>query len=179
LGQVSSPVVGACYPKCTPYTTGTGCSTSQECLTVSLDGTEGACFAKGTTGDGQACTSTDVGTGCVAGHVCIRDVGNYVCRKICDFFTSSPGCSLNQRCALGGVCSAESGDSAAIGSACSTSSVAGEACGNDGKAWRGTCQDVSSVLTCLKICRTSTTSDCASGQTCYAFQGDNSAGACL
>jgi len=180
VAQVSSPVVGACYPKCKPYNTSTGCSGTQECLSVYLDGSEGACFTRGTAADGQACTTSDVGTGCAAGAVCVRDTGSYFCRKLCNFFASSPACVASQRCALGGVCIAEGGDSAAIGQACSTSSVAGESCGNDGKAWRGTCQNVSgSGLTCLKICRTSVTTDCASGKTCVPFQGDNSTGACL
>jgi len=178
LGQVSKPVVGACYTACKPYTTG-ACSGNRECLSVQLDGSEGACVTRGIKTEGQACTPADVFTSCVAGHFCVRDLGTNVCRQLCNYFTSSPGCMLSQRCSLGGVCSAESGDAAAIGAACSTSSVAGEACGNDGKAWRGTCQTVAGKLTCLKVCRPAVTADCPSGKVCSPFQGDNTAGVCF
>ncbi len=179
LGQVASPVVGACYPKCTPYASSSGCTSTKDCVPYLLDGSEGACFAKGTTADGATCTDTDVGTGCVAGSICVRDSGVRVCRRQCNYFASSPACVASQRCALGGVCIAEGGDAAAVGAACSSSSAAGEICGNDGKAWRGTCQDIGSGLRCYKVCRTSTASDCSGSQTCSPFQGDSTAGVCI
>ncbi len=179
LGQVPSAAVGACYPQCTPYATGTGCASTHDCVPYLLDGTEGACFQKGTTADGAACADTDVGTGCVAGSICVRDSGVRVCRRQCNFFASSPACVASQRCALGGVCIAEGGDAAALGAACSVASAAGEICGNDGKAWRGTCQDLGSGLRCYKVCRTSVSADCTSSQTCSPFQSDTTAGVCI
>ncbi|MFO0569651.1 MAG: hypothetical protein U0263_28640 [Polyangiaceae bacterium] len=169
--------MGACYASCTPYSA--SCTGNRECVSTALDGTEGACFNRDTKAEGAACTVSDTNSGCATGHFCVRDLGTYVCRKLCNYFTSSPGCALAQRCVVGGVCSAESGDSAAIGATCSVASVAGESCGNDGKAWRGTCQTVGSTLTCLKVCRTSVTADCPAGKSCVPFQGDNSAGACF
>ncbi|MEZ4220440.1 MAG: hypothetical protein R3B13_05870 [Polyangiaceae bacterium] len=179
LAQVASAVVGACYPPCTPYASSTGCTSGSDCVPYLFDASEGACFKQGTTADGAQCTDTDLGTGCVKDSLCVRDAGVRVCRRQCNFFASSPACVASQRCALGGVCIAEGGDSAAIGAACSVSSIAGEICGNDGKAWRGTCQDVGSGLRCYKVCRTSTASDCSAGQTCSPFQGDNTAGVCF
>lgn len=179
LGQVTSPTVGACYPSCTPYLSTTGCSASQECVNVYLDGSKGACYAQGTTADGQTCVESDVSTSCVAGSVCVRDQSLWVCRKQCSFFSASPTCPTSQRCVLGGVCIAETGDAAAVGQPCASGSAAGDLCGNDGKAWRGTCQTVGTTLSCAKICRTSVTADCTGGKTCSPFQSDNSAGACM
>src|SRR5262249_16027888 len=121
LAQVPQPAVGACYTSCKPFTTG-ACGTGKDCVAVNLDLTDGAWFNSGTKGEGVACTVSDTNTGCKLGYLCVRDVGSYVCRQDCNYFASSPGCLLQQRCVIGGVCSAESGDSATIGAKCSTSS---------------------------------------------------------
>lgn len=142
----------------------------------------GACYDRGTVAEGQSCTAIDVNTGCVAGSLCVKDPNSYVCRKECKFFTGTPGCSGSQRCVASDVCVATTGDSAAIGQACSSSSTPGKICGNDGNAWRGVCKNAAPDgginLVCLKICRTAAPTDCASGQTCVAFAKDSTAGVC-
>jgi hypothetical protein len=159
--QGGAAVNGACYHACIPFTS--SCGAGQDCLSLAGDDSIGACFATGTVKTGDACTPSDTASGCQPGDACILDQGSTVCRQRCNYFASSPGCNVAERCAYGGVCSAESGDSAAIGQACSSSSQSGERCGNDGKAWRGACSGPGAA--CVKVCRTSK-NDCPAGQAC-------------
>jgi hypothetical protein len=172
LSQSGNQSNGACYPVCTPF--GGGCSSNQECISASADDVSGACVSRGAGTVGAACSPSDVSTDCVANALCVKDQGSFVCRQRCNYFSSSPGCSLSERCAFGDTCSSESGDAAPLGGTCSGSSAAGERCGNDGKAWRGFCQGPGA--TCLKICRTSKTGDCGGGQVCTAFADASLAG---
>jgi hypothetical protein len=94
-----------------------------------------------------------------------------VCRSICSYWSSSPGCPGAQRCSLNSICFAESGDPAAIGAPCASGAASGDICGNDGGAWRGTCQDLGAGMVCTKLCRTGFASDCSTGQTCTPFTG--------
>jgi hypothetical protein len=174
--QWSGASEGACYSVCTPFTTG-GCAPGWSCASISLDNSVAVCFVDGSASEGQPCKALDLSTGCSPGLYCANDV----CRKLCDYWSASPGCGSSQQCVIGGICSPSvTGDAAQVGGSCAISAAAGDNCGNDGEAWRGSCQaDGSGTLQCAKFCRTQLATDCPSGTTCFAFGNYPEIGVCM
>jgi hypothetical protein len=177
--QDGDATIGACYPSCVPASSQT-CAGGAACRIASYDGAEGFCHGSGSGSEGQSCMSQSLSTGCMTGLLCASDNGSSVCRKQCSFWNSSPGCPSGQHCALNWVCFAEpTMEPVALGQACSFSATGGEPCGSDGTAWRGICVDLGSGQVCAKVCRVSSFSDCASGETCSALQGAPEVGVCI
>jgi hypothetical protein len=173
--------VGACYPTCAPNEGLSGaCAAVRECVPLVLDRSEGICLARGTGAAGEACLPSDVTTGCAAGLVCVPDGGAMTCRNLCDYFSAEPECPTGERCVIDGFCSALSGADAALGAACGASSREGDYCGDDGRAWRGLCLNLSGTSICSQACR-SAGEDCPSETAeCYrAFPSAIEVGLCV
>lgn len=171
VAQDENASVGACYPEC--IFKGTPCAGGATCK-VSMADNSGFCWGAGSASEGQSCKATALNTGCATGLVCATDQSVSVCRNQCSFWSGSPGCPSSQRCALIGVCFAESGDPAALDGTCASGSTGGEPCGNDGAAWRGLCANTSgTTYTCLKACRAAVSADCPSGKTCQVASGQD------
>jgi hypothetical protein len=178
VAQVDNATYGACYATCSP--TGSPCANGATCRITNYVGSEGFCQNAGSGTEGQSCSAQSLNTSCVKDYLCASDNGTPVCRKQCDFWSSSPGCPGGQHCALSFVCFMESSsESAAIGQACSFAATGGEPCGSDGLVWRGLCVDAGSGMVCTKICRTNASADCPSGQSCIAFPTAPEIGACI
>jgi hypothetical protein len=164
-GQVDTPTVGACYTLCDPLNQ-TGCAANQVCMAFGYDQTQGGCYQVGTGAKDGACSpeGTDINSGCVAGYLCLNEGSTYACRETCDFFGVNPTCAASgQQCWVGGFCTNDTVDSAAIGGTCDGST---NFCALVGEKVTGFCE--STYLMCEKICRTAVSSDCPSGKTCQA-----------
>ena len=127
---------GACF---TPCETGV-CPEGFSCV-ASL------CRRAGDGGPGEACEGGSTWTSCRPDTLCFQGE----CRERCDYWSADPGCPAREACwnglALGGaddsMCitpdSSVSGtDEAAVGEPCAEDHAYRD-CGNDGKAWRGSC----------------------------------------
>lgn len=166
--QAAGTAVGACYPRCAPFTSG-GCAPDSECVIGKYDGSEGYCKPRGTTAADAACPPNDTATGCVAGYVCIVDPINRFCREQCDFFGAQKECSAADRpCTPPGVCTGDRADPAALGQDCGASAQSGTLCGLSGKKLLGVCagtQQNPTHLICSKWCRMKD-NDCPGSQAC-------------
>ena len=176
VGQVASPVIGACYEGCTLFATGMGCAGADICLPIEFGGTVGGCFLTGPGPLNGTCTEDDVSSGCVAGAVCIDDGGaNPQCRDLCNFFGSPAGCGTGLLCGVNNVCTGIAPDPAPINTGhCAADATAGDGCGANANAVRGVCIDAGDpTLSCLKWCRL-TGNDCTGGRTCIDVLMDGS-----
>ena len=183
---------GACFPPCTPFTSGQ-CEASEECVSVAYDGSVGVCKAPGAAAIGEECESGTQTTGCLPGAVCQAPSpfwGAQFCRTACDFFGGAAGCAADEvcqlklyrdkdfgsycfsdgsgaRCHQGGTClpvADDDRDPAAIGAFCGE--YANIPCGVEGGVARGVC-DADSENRCMRLCRLGA-DDCASG-TCDQY----------
>lgn len=149
----------ACYPTCVPFAT--PCASGFACMPLS-PADQGRCVRVGTAKTGDPCSSSETSTGCAkSGEIC----GAGRCAEQCDTFASEPGCAAHQRCQ--GTC----GDplsiaNVEIGKECPNLGLS-YPCGDDGKAYRGTCGRPAPLGTgrCLRRCRPTKT-DCPAGQLC-------------
>ncbi len=173
--QQQGAAIGACYLEC--VFNGRPCPGDATCR-VSPNDNSGFCWNAGAATEGQSCQSTPVNTGCALGLVCAIDAGQNVCREQCSYWSASPGCPSSQHCAANSLCFAQSGDSAAIGESCASGATAGDPCGSDGGAWRGSCVSDGAGHRCTKVCRVAVSADCPSGKTCQLTAGDD-VGLCL
>ncbi len=172
LGQgTDNPATfGACYTECQPGST--DCGTGRTCLQLDTLGLQGACLASGSAAEGEACTPSELSTGCGANLVCIIDgpTGEAVCRTMCDFFSAAPTCPSGQVCALGGVCTANTPvDPAATGASCDAAAQDFDPCGSASGRIGGVCDTDG---TCKAVCRTGNASDCGAGETCVDITGE-------
>lgn len=184
VAQVDTPVVGACYKTCTPFTSG-ACDAGYECVNSSLDGSEGACYHTGAGATGDMCTTIDVGTACAAGSVCSANAaGDTLCQEQCTIFAMSPGCDAGTDCTYSGLCVGSDGlDPAAVGGTCmGATSEFTTPCGPSGGAYRGLCYNEmdGDPLLCKKLCRLAMgfETDCPAAEFCYDSFGA-SVGICL
>ncbi len=181
LGQVTTPVIGACYEGCTLFASGMGCSGNLLCEPVEFGGTTGACFQLGSGALNGTCTQDDVSSGCAANAgICIDDGGaNTQCRAICNFFGSPAGCGAPRHCGVNDVCTGVTPDPAALNGHCNAAATAGDGCGANANAVRGVCIDAGDpTLSCLKWCRLAG-NDCTGGLTCLdVFMDGTPVGVC-
>jgi hypothetical protein len=175
--QYHKTTAGACYTACLPFVSGS-CPDDDVCIPVTSDGSVGACFPTGTLALGDPCVVSDVQSNCVQGTQCIdTTVSGWQCTPLCDYWGSALYCPPPTLCGPRYSClEPATGDSAAIGSPCSTSAVLLQVCGPDGKHFKGACveQPGSAALECFQACRTDTSplnADCPSGQVCSVYPG--------
>ena len=159
--------ISACYRTCATATPET-CGEGRICATNSVTGQAGICMLPGDAVEGAPCALSAVSTGCAAGLGCSAgaQIGETVCRKVCDPFAGLPGCAAGEACVPGATCIPDTlGDPAAVGQPCASGALALTACGSDGMGYRGMCvQDVGGTL-CRAICRPGG-ADCAGGEVC-------------
>lgn len=189
ISQIAAATVGACYPKCTPFTSGNGCAPNEECITASWDQLSGYCNKRGSNLVGQPCTRIDLSTDCVAGAQC-RNIGTDVypdfrCVQQCSFFstgTTRVCTDPDFACFQGGNCletTTQQVDAAGIGEPCSVWDFV--PCGLDpvtGIA-RGVCDNyfTSGAYYCYQTCRLGSNADCGAG-TCTDVLWNNGLGDC-
>jgi hypothetical protein len=175
---------GACYARCTPFDKAT-CPSDSECVPLAANQFDGRCLTRGTANEGEACSETDVSSGCSAGLRCISTGGGDpgVCRTQCDFWADTPSCPTGQQCLLGGGCSPNQGDPAAVGAPCAGSSDALTPCGSADGAYRGVCSPDESggPAICRAACRqgSSVFISCDEGESCQVAEGEGAVPVCL
>jgi hypothetical protein len=163
IAQTVGASWGTCYEDCVPF--GDSCGEERVCVPRTLSQSHGMCVSTGSEVHGNLCEGSDVSTGCQAGLDCNEESGGAVCRHLCDYFASEPGCPEQERCRLGSVCSPEAGDTADIGETCSAGLYV--SCGDDGLGHRGMCAgEPAEVAVCRKICRLDVSGDCPAGSAC-------------
>lgn len=161
IAQTDGARGGACYEKCTPFTS--SCSGDRECYSLTYDNTDGICLDRGPAGACNANFESLVATGCEAGQICAQGIYGGECLQQCDFFSTSPGCPTGTRCSVDGYCFAGAADSAAVGSACSASAKSQDFCGASNTHLGGLClTPPGGSLTCMQFCRTDQ-KDCGGG----------------
>ena len=177
IGEADSADVGVCFSNCTPFATTTPCATGFSCLPNALDGSDGLCYRTGTGTEGAACapSSSDVSSRCAAGLTCVTEGTAEVCRAICNYWSATPGCATgNCDLAAGESCSS-TGETAAIGAACSKSAEDGVGCAPANGKYTGACFSGK----CEQFCVVAKTGECPTDTTCTAvFGADEPVGLC-
>ncbi len=163
--ETAGATIGACYAKCTPFSSTSACASGEECVIGSFDGVQGFCMKQGSLATGASCTGSNVDTQCVAGSVCIPDPTQHFCREQCDFWGSAHACSDTHLCTPPGVCTGDVTDPAATGTPCAKTSVAGTLCGPSNGKLLGWCIGQAGSTKCDAWCRMQG-NDCAGNQTC-------------
>ncbi|MFT3769246.1 MAG: DUF4215 domain-containing protein [Minicystis sp.] len=175
---VSGPAIGACYRQCDPAMKDS-CGAGSICRPLGPTQSFGVCLKAGTTAVGDACTPRDITTECEPGAVCTGEPGE--CARICAFLTDHAGCDDGRYCALSNLCERpETGDAAAIGATCASSSPELVECGIEGDAFRGLCMRFfleDADMVCSRLCRTEAPA-CPNGETCLGIFSNPVVGIC-
>jgi hypothetical protein len=184
--------VGACYERCTPFTSG-ACSGGRDCVPVDYVGQQGVCRSPSRNAPAPyaSCTPGHVTTGCGPGHVCATDSINWhadVCYPQCDFFAEDPGCrgrcwimghSRSEvetswlcgygDCHMGGLCQRE-WDNAGVryGQPCPADN-AGWACEGSDKRLGVCVASGGERPVCRQHCRLDRSGECPSGLACRQY----------
>jgi hypothetical protein len=161
---------GACYPTCAPFTS--NCGVGQDCVDISGEGVEGACFYTGSGTLGQTCTPHDINTGCTAGHFCGDPGTGDECLQLCNFWGLNASCTATaQSCYFLGLCldTPSVVDPAGIGQVCNVGAP-GDDCAKVGDKVNGTCQNDGLQVVCMKNCRMNFPNDCPLAQPCSPYQ---------
>ncbi|NUP04467.1 MAG: hypothetical protein HOW73_00210 [Polyangiaceae bacterium] len=176
--MVVGPAVGACYRECDP-TDATACGDGMICRPLGPTQAFGVCMTSGTAAVGESCTPRDISTECEPGAVCTGEPGE--CGRICNFLTAESGCDEGRYCAVSNLCERpETGDAAAIGESCSSSSPELVECGIEGDAFRGLCMKFffeDPATTCERLCRTEDP-ECPGDEICLGVFSNPVVGIC-
>jgi hypothetical protein len=185
--------VGACYDRCTPFTSG-ACGEGLDCVPVDYVGKVGVCKQQGPESPEPAtqfspdrsCTPYATATGCGPNHVCTTHAPYWHydhCFRQCDYFGEQTGCDVGQcwmmphrtgdlektyvcgrgDCHKGGIC-VETDGGEEFGSPCEGDRYIGAPCFGSSQL-SGVCVgDSADELVCRRLCLLGE-SDCGS-ETC-------------
>lgn len=175
LAQYGERMEGACYTTCEPMTG--GCAGGQRCVQLGIDPTFGVCMAAGTTELGSTCERADTSAVCEEGAVCSTTTST--CTRVCDFYSSGPGCDAGTLCSLFGVCEPLSyGVDVPFGAPCGEQATLAQGCAPNGQAFEGYCFafDPGAPLICEEACLGD--HGCEAGEFC-AMRFTSGLGICL
>ncbi len=180
--EEAGPAGGACYAGCEP--TGAGkpgdCGEGATCFALDATQTHGICLASGGPAVGEACSLSDVGTGCGPGALCTGEPPT--CVAICDYLTAESGCPSGTYCSALNLCEPlDVGDIAPVGQLCGPGTATLTDCGPEGDAFRGLCFRIfesQEDATCERVCRTADP-DCPAGLSCIGVFTNANVGLCM
>ncbi len=180
--EEAGPAGGACYEGCTPDGAGQSAScgsTSATCFALDSTQTYGICLENGGPAIGEACTPSDVATGCAQGAICTGEPPS--CQAICDYLTPTPECPNGTYCSILNLCEPLGiGDVAPVGQTCAPGTPTLTDCGPEGDAFRGLCFrlfESEPDAVCHRTCRTAEP-DCPGGLECIGVFTNTEVGIC-
>ncbi len=175
------PALGACYPTCEPDGAGSqgDCDGSSTCFALDATQSNGVCLAVGGPAIGEACTLSDVATGCGEGALCAGEPPT--CHAICDYLTPQSGCPDDTYCSVLNLCEPlDVGDLSPVGGQCGPGAATLTDCGPEGDAFRGLCFrlfESEADSTCERVCRMADP-DCPAGLSCVGVFTNTDVGIC-
>ncbi|MBL9026932.1 MAG: DUF4215 domain-containing protein [Myxococcales bacterium] len=179
--EESGPASGACYEACSPGPAGTtgSCEAGSMCFPLDATQTAGICLATGGPAVGEACTLSDVATGCAEGGLCVGEPPT--CRAVCDYLSATSECPSGTYCTTLNLCEPlEVGDVAPVGAYCEPGAATLTDCGPEGEAFRGLCFRLFETVEDAVCARTCEMADpeCPGGLSCIGVFTNAEVGIC-
>jgi cysteine-rich repeat protein len=149
IQQSPRSALGACYPRCEPFASGT-CPDGHTCVQYGLSEGDGYCLTAGEAEIGDACEAKDAVTSCAEEAICLE-----TCVAQCAYFSGDPECAEGTACdPLGHCLPPAAGDPAGLGDACRAGVELATACARSGTRFDGFCfgYDPTETYVCQKSC---------------------------